>query len=146
MPGRRGDRAPQADRVISGNALLRAHGTVRKALSDSQRLTVHETPCEAGVASRVTGCRSTRTTGLTRHHGRYSRPEPFVGRHRRLVRIAHAPVIRPAMVLADEPPGNLGGAGGRAFIDRIQDINDGAVGQDIDPVDTRPGASLQVVR
>lgn len=78
----------------------------------------------AGVASgerrrRVDDALQTLNLGERAHH----RPDQLSGGQRQRVAIGRAMIMRPAIILADEPTGNLDRASGRDVVDALESLN-----------------------
>lgn len=79
----------------------------------------------SGVAQREVDVRARAAldaVGMT--HRAAHRPAQLSGGEQQRIAIARALVIRPDVILADEPTGNLDRATGRAIIDLLQDTNE----------------------
>ncbi len=78
-----------------------------------------------GIEQREVDARVTDALALVNMSHRASHhPAHLSGGEQQRVAIARALAIRPAIVLADEPTGNLDRAGGRAVMDLVQEINE----------------------
>ncbi len=78
-----------------------------------------------GVRQREVKTRVTDALELVQMSHRASHyPTHLSGGEQQRIAIARALVIRPAIILADEPTGNLDRSTGRAVMDLIQDINE----------------------
>ena len=82
----------------------------------------------AGVSPRERHARVTQTLaeyGLSEraHH----RPDQLSGGQRQRVAIARATIMRPHVILADEPTGNLDSVSGRQVIEVLEHLNEAGV-------------------
>ena len=72
----------------------------------------------------VRDCVSESLAMVKMSHRAGHRPNHLSGGEQQRVAIARALAISPAIILADEPTGNLDRAGGRTIMDLIQDVNE----------------------
>lgn len=122
-------RAKERDRA----ALRRQHlGFIFQSFNLIDELTVEENIAlplyyqgvpEAGVAQRVTAAME--QMGIT--HRRRHFPQQLSGGQQQRVAIARAVIVQPALLLADEPTGNLDSQHGRDVMALLSELNENGV-------------------